>query len=339
MITFDSAKKFIKRYWITFWLIASFVAVAGFIVQARYNDGRNVAKRVVATQKNERQLFSSDLLSKSTPQHFRTVDTGTTTEQFFDINIYNYDIRSPGPVYPTDIAYDLSVLFYNSTGTQELSSAQVEAIIDTDEINLYAYSNNAPSVTPFLTVNKGSTSANNFASRTVTAASGVDKFRVVLPISMKDKDIAIKIVAAPSGYADLPTNISALFSIKTQTFTKIDGWNGAFNDNTSVPLSSYDGFNYSITGSGESEGTLSWRNDLVEPNQLQISGLMKSGSSISTSGTTSSITVVLNSGENSGRYDIQFYVKDSSARTAIDAMTWASFANSTTGAVTFAENP
>lgn len=339
MISFDKTKKIIKKYWITFWLIASGCAVAGLIAQARYNDGRNVVKRVVATQKNERQLFSSDLLSTSTPQHFRTVDTETVTEQFFDINIYNYDVKNPGTVYPTDIIYDLSVRFYNSTGTQELSAAQTEALIGTDEIRLYAYSSNVLSAASFLTVNKDTASGDNHASRTVTAASSTDKFRVVLPISMKDKDISVKITASPSGYSDLPSGIYALFSIKTQTFTKIDGWNGTFNDDMSIPLSSYDGFNYSITGSGKSEGTLSWRNDLVEPNQHQITGLMKPGTSVSESGNMSSITIVLDSEENSGRYDIQFYVKDENARTTIDAMTWPAFASSTTGVAAFAETP
>lgn len=338
MITLDKTKNFIKKYWITFWLVVSFATVAGLIVYARYNDGRNVTKRVVATQKNETQMFSSDLLSKSTPQHFRTVETGTSTDQYFDISIYNYDLKNPGAVYPIDITYDLSVLFYNSTGTQPLNSAQVEAFIDTDEISLYDY-NNTLSATPFLTVDKDSTSENNFVSRTVYTSSGVDKFRLVLPISMKDKDISVKVIAEPSGYSDLRQSISALFSIKTQTFTKIDGWTGDFNDDKGVNLSAYDGYNYSITGSGESEGTLSWRNDLLEPNQLQLSGLMKLGTSISTSGSTSSITIALDSEKSSGRYDIQFYVKDKNARTTIDGMTWDTFANSTTGVVTFVESP
>ena len=341
MRSFDKIKKFMAKYWITFWLVAALVTVIGFVAKARYNDGRNYAKRVVATQKGERQLFSSDFLNGSLPLHYRTVDPDESADQYFDVSVFNYDLKNPGPVYPIDIDYELSVEFFNGTGTTPLSAAQIAGFIGTEQVALYAYSGNSLSGTAFITVAQDTDEEDRTVSRTVLQASGADKFRLVLPISMKDKDISVRLTAAPSGYADLPAGISGLFTIRTQTFTKINGWSGDFNDDKNVALSDYDGFNYSIVGSGTAEGTLSWRNDLLELNSLQIDSLKMPGTSVVTSGTTSSITISLNSADNSGRYDLQFYVKNDdngSGRSVIDAMQWSAFANKTTGAVTFAVN-
>lgn len=326
-------------------MIIALLAAAGMIAYARYNDSTNVVKRVVSTQKGEKSLFSSNLLNISEPQQTKTVSEEVTTPQYFDISIYSFDIKNPGTEYPIDIDYDLVLSFYNSAGTQALNSEQINALIGNDTIQLYEISGSSVSATPFMSINKDSSLEDRTSSRTVTSAIKEDSFRLVLPISMKNKDISIKITASPSGYTDLPNHIGAYFSIKTQTFNRIDGWRGDFNDNRNIPLSEYDGFNYSITGNGKSEGTLSWNNTLLEPNMQQINRIKKENSSVETLGTTSSIVLSLDSTDNGGRYDIQFYVvykevNDTviSGRSAIDSMQWSAFANQATGVVTFTEN-
>lgn len=340
MNSLKKIKKMLKKHWITFWMLFAILAVTGFVAYARYNDNRNVTKRVVATQKGERSLFTSNFLSTSVPQQIRTVAVDESNDQFFDISIYDYDIKNPGAEYPTDITYDLTATFYNSAGTSVLTLAEVEARIGTDSVNLYNFSGESTATTPFLTIDKDKRSDSD--QRTVTQAAKVDSFRLYLPISMKDKDISVKIVAEPAGYADLPESIGAVFSIKAQAFTKITGWHGDFNDDKSKSPSGYDGFNYCITGNGVSEGVLSWDNTLVEPNMQQINQIKKPGATVITVGTKSSITLSLDSADNSGRYDIQFYVANNGSgtgRTAIDLLNWAQLADQVTGAVTFVETP
>lgn len=334
--------KIIKKYWITFWMLIAILAVTGLIVYARYNDNRNVVKRVVSTQKGDRTLFSSNLLSASVSQQIKTVAVNETNSQFFDISIYDYDIRNPGTEYPTDIDYDLTVTFYNSAGTTALTAEEIGTLLGTDSVNLYNFDGNTTTTeaTPFLTVDKDTVAANRTVRRVVTRTTKVDSFRMFLPISMKDKDVSVKVTAAPSGYTDLPESIGAVFSIRAQAFTAINGWHGDFNDDRTIPLSQYDGFNYSITGNGVSEGILSWNNTLVEPNMQQINQIKKSGATVTTTGTTSSIVLSLDSTDNAGHYDIQFYVVSTGSgtgRTTIDSMTWPVFADQATGTVTFVE--
>lgn len=335
MDVIKKALKAVKKYGITFWLLAALLATAGIVVHARYTDNRNYAKRVVATQKGSKSFFTSNYMSPSVPQHFKAVASGESAPQSFDVSIYNYDINNPGISYATDIDYDLTVSFRDGTGTRALSSSEIAAIIGTDRVELYALTGSTPAATPFLTADKDSSAADRTAGRTVTVSSGADSFRMILPISMKDKDICVKLTATPSGYSDLPPEIGSVFAIKTQTFTAMNGWHGAFDDNRSKQLSAYDGFNYNLTGNGVSEGVLSWNNTLVEPNMKQINEIKASGASVSTSGSISSITVSLDPTDNGGRYDLQFFV---TGRSAVDAMSWTAFADSVSGAVTFVES-
>ena len=113
----------------------------------------------------------------------------------------------------------------------------------------------------------------------------------------------------------------------------ISGWHGEFNDDKTIPLAQYDGFNYIIIGSGVSEGDLIWDSTLVEPNMQQVNAIKKDGAIIETSGTIKSIRLSLNSAENGGRYDIQFYIvnhEGGSGRSAIDSQSWSQFADSST---------
>lgn len=340
MYTFRKLFRVIRRNWITFWMLISVIAAMCFVVYARYNENTNVVKRVVSTQKGERSMFTSNLLSTSMPQQIRTVGNSEASPQFFDINIYDYDIKNPGSEYNTDIDYNLTVSFYNGTGTQALTSEQISALIGTDSVSLYGFSGTTVSESPFLTVNKDTVEANRTYQRTVTKTLKVDSFRLYIPISMKDKNICVKVVAAPIGYTDLPDSISAVFAIKQQSFVTISGWHGEFNDDKTIPLTQYDGFNYIIIGSGVSEGDLIWNSTLVEPNMQQVNAIKKEGAAIVTSGDIKSIRLSLNSADNGGRYDIQFYITNNSSgsgRTAIDSQSWSQFADPSTGAVRFVE--
>ncbi|MBQ9415622.1 MAG: hypothetical protein IJU20_02135 [Clostridia bacterium] len=340
MQSIKKAWKFVRKNWITFWMLVSVIIAVCFVAYARYYENTNVTKRVVATQKGEKSMFSSILLSTSMPQQIRTVGADEASAQYFDISIYDYDFKNPGSEYRTDIDYDLTVTFYNGTGTQALTSEQIGALIGTDAVSLYGFSGASIEANPFLTVDKDTAEADRTYHRTVTKAQKVDSFRLYLPISMKDKDISVKVVASPDGYNDLPESIGAVFLIKAQSFVTISGWHGEFNDDKSIPLSQYDGFNYIIIGNGKSEGNLIWDSTLVEPNMQQVNAIKKEGAIITSSGDIKSITLSLDSADNGGRYVIQFYVMNygsGSGRASIDSLNWSQFADSNTGAVRFVE--
>ena len=71
---------------------------------------------------------------------------------------------------------------------------------------------------------------------------------------------------------------------------------------------------------------LTWDDNLLEPNKQEIKTLF----GITLNGTENSIEIDLDSVNNGGRYDIEFYVKNDTARATINEFTWNEFKNKVT---------
>ena len=129
--------------------------------------------------------------------------------------------------------------------------------------------------------------------------------------------------------------MSSRFGAEIQTIVLSTGWTGSFSDDTSISLESYEGFNYSITGSGDSSGTLSWRYDLLEPNMNEIQELfgidITNSSNYVDDPTTNMRTITLSNisaDDNAGRYDFQIYIKDDTAKNTIKTINdWSTFSD------------
>ena len=332
---------FFKKYWITIWLAAAIIALCGGLVYAKYGAEHNVVKRVIATDSGAENRFTSNYLATgSSNQHIRSISSTSTDDIVYDINIYNYSINKPTQWYPTDLEYTLSAQIKTLDGTTTINGTQVDGLIGNDQIILYtvSYDENIQEVTaPLLTLDKDNLIVSN-SSQVITNSSGggtYNSYRLILPNSMVGKNISVVITATPaSKHRDIADIVlSSRFCAEIQTIVLSTGWVGAFNDDTSVSLSTYEGFNYSITGSGNSSGKLSWRYDLLEPNLNEIStlfGVDLSNSSNYTDNTTTKMRTItlssLSSDNNAGRYDFQLYIKDAGAKSAIETLNnWTTF--------------
>ena len=334
-------KRFFKKHWITVWLAVAIITLCGGLVYAKYGAAHNVVKRVIATDSGAENRFTSNYLATgSSNQHIRSVSPTFADSIVYDINVYNYSINKPTQWYPTDLEYTLSAQIKALDGTTNINGTQVDSFIGNDQIILYTVSYDANSqevTTPLLTLDKNNLTAVS-GSQVIENSSGggtYNSYRLVLPNSMVGKNISVVLTATPaSKHRDIADIIlSSRFGAEVQTIVLSTGWVGAFNDDTSVSLSTYEGFNYSITGSGNSSGTLSWRYDLLEPNMKEIYtlfGVDLSDHGSYTDNTTTKMRTItlsgLSSDDNAGRYDFQLYIKDIDAKSEIETLNnWTTF--------------
>ncbi|MCR5499358.1 MAG: hypothetical protein K6F31_03065 [Acetatifactor sp.] len=77
---------------------------------------------------------------------------------------------------------------------------------------------------------------------TVTGKSATKQYRLVMPEQTISKGVYVR----------------------SKTFNLTAGWTGAFNDDESIGIAQYDGFNYAITGGGTATKTLSWDSTILE---------------------------------------------------------------------------
>lgn len=338
-------KKILRKNIITVWLIVSAVAFCGIIAYAKFDDSHNSTKRVVSTGTNDKILFTSNLLTISNSNHPKSVAKGYTADSTYDINIYNYDRTKPTAYYPNTINYTLKTVLvkpgesgtveYDISNQTDLNKIQTALCDNTDEnnpvyktIDIYELTNGTPGNTPVISLgnlivdNTLTTKAEDSLSSEQlvpgSTGSAVKSYRVVIPKEAIDSNIYVKITAEPNGHSDLPTSIGGIFYVQSQNKVEMNGWNGTFVDSRSVAPSGYDAFNFRITGAGTATKVLKWNSEYVQPNKQQILELF--GVTLTASTNQLSHTFPLQAGVYS--YDIQFYVKDSTAREYIDSLTW-----------------
>lgn len=339
----NSKKHFFKKNWITVWLVVALMVLGGEIVYAKYGSSHNVVKRVIATDSGTGNRFTSNYLETGTSnQHIRSVSSTSTDDIIYDINIYNYSVNKPTQWYHVDLGYTLSAQIKNLDGTATLTQAQVENLIGNDQIILYSVTideNSEETVSSLLTLDKDNLTDSDASQIIENSSTGgtYNSYRLILPNSMLGKNISVVLTATPaSKHRDIADVIlSSRFGAEIQTIVLSTGWTGSFSDDTSISLESYEGFNYSITGSGDSSGTLSWRYDLLEPNMNEIQELfgidITNSSNYVDDPTTNMRTITLSNisaDDNAGRYDFQIYIKDDTAKNTIKTINdWSTFSD------------
>lgn len=333
--------KFANKKWITVWLAVAIIACCGGFALAKYGDFHNVVKRVITTDSGAANRFTSNYLSTdSSSQHIRNVSPTYTDDIVYDINIYNYSLNKPTQWYPVDLEFTLDAQIKTLDGTSSLTSEQVEEMIGNGQIILYTVTQNSSHqevTTPLLTLDKDNLTASNNSQVILNSSGGgtYNSYRLILPNSVVGKDISVTLKATPaSKHRDIAdTILGSRFGAEVQTIVLTTGWTGSFNDDTTVSLSRYEGFNYSITGSGNSSGTLSWNSDLLEPNANEIYELfgvdITDSSSYTQEGSMRTITLSsLSSDTNAGRYDFQLYIISATAKRQIEQLNdWTTFSN------------
>ena len=330
-------KTFLKKYWITVLLVLSVALLLGGFALAKYSTEHNAVKRVIATDSGVGKKFTSNyLFTGEGNQQVRNVASTYTDNVNFDLYVYNYSINNPLWCYPTDLDYTMNFVATNKNG-QALTSSEVEAILDNDKISVYSVTvvNDQEVLTLLTEIDKNT--LNDAKNQTIvhsTAGGTYNRYRLVLPNSAIGQNIRLQVLARPANkHRDISDIVlSSSFGAEFQTIILTTGWTGSYSDNTAIALSSYEGFNYSIVGSGNSSGKLYWKNDLLELNKNEIYelfGLDLSDSSVIQYDSGRQMQYIelsnLSSTGNGGRYDFQIYIRNKNAKTAISAMDWATF--------------
>lgn len=339
MSFFKKVKDILKKHWILIWLFAAAFSLGAILVYAKFADSQNVLKRVIMAGSSDKELFSSNFLKNNDPfpKYPKNVRSEVTTDSSFDISVYNFDRTKTAAYYHDTIRYTLTASLYKDNGTVAYTTSEadrelLDEIMGDDSIRVVQVTmvNGVEVETPIITLGKNVPTSAQIMNLPPDEVEGrnTHKFRLKLPASVKDKNVYVKITAEPdSAHSDLPRIIGGFFYLKTNTIVLTSGWEGDFNDNTLVRPAGYDAFNYAITGNGDELKVLSWDKSLLEPNKQEILDLfgidMNNSSSYTDSGNIRSINVSLSSATNGGRYDIQFYVVDSTARSTINGMEWS----------------
>ena len=336
MSIFQKAKKFLKANWIFVWLMCVTLCIGGITAFARYNDQHNVTKRVLATEDSQGIKFSSNYLATGAAnKQVKNVAQDTNAE--FELYIYNYNYSNPTVWYPTHLYYEISLSVIKRSGGV-LTEEEVEDLIGSDNIvlNKVSVQDGVETLTEIAVLTKNNRSENNITELLENKTTGgtTNRYRLVLPASMTGNDICVMITATPQRqYRDLSgVVLSSKFMADLQNVVLSTGWSGSFNDDEDIAVRNYDGFNYCITGNGDSSGVLKWRSDLLEPNPFLIKELFNAdiGNDETIEGETRWKKIelsALSSVNNAGRYDFQFYIVSADAKEAIADMDWDTFKN------------
>lgn len=291
-------KEFLRKHWVSVWLVLSLISLTVFFVAAEYITNHNRAKRVIAVTSSKAQLFSSDrleLLAGDSPDKkwYSVEDKVTENEDGFykvPVHIWNFDPANPKALFEGTLNYTL---------TAELVNGENEPILQ-ENMN-YSVTENGETETRTLTLklqDKDETTGNTSTitlkpsdwsgSDTATETKHYEKthtlsktitiggteysnkehtvtlfFDVALLDEANLNDVRIKLTATPNGHQEL-TTLSAIIGIKEVTHAPPSGWKGHLQETSS--LNTYNGFNYTISGYGEDDLTLYFRSDLLELN-------------------------------------------------------------------------
>jgi len=329
-----------KKHWLTIWIIVAALALCGVITHAKFADDQNVAKRIIAADTGVKRYFTSNYLTGYSYKNYKTITQNSASVEPFEVSIYYYDKNNPTSFYSDSITFKLTAKLYKNNGAAEYSASNdtvaLDAILENDEIEIYKIDVNGNRVNnSSITLNK--TTVSGFITESLTPAQGEksakNTYKVVLPLSVVDQDIYVKLEADPTEHHPDLSSIDAFFYAKSNNIDLSTGWVGDFNDNSAYVPRSYDAFNYTLTGNGTMYKILSWDTNLLEPNRMQIEDLfginltdpaVLANTSIynyNSSTGIASLKINVSSDSSGGRYDIQFYVVDENARKEIDGYT------------------
>ncbi len=285
----------------------------------------NRAKRVIASVEAEGALFSSNFMlytegDNTVHSNPKTLYTGNATQSVVTtVTVCNFAQGNPAKVYDMDIHYVLTAkLVWVENGTKR---AATPAEIGDLSVTL-TYKNGGSVVLDSTTVSHA------FAQSTLSHnASATDSCHIEFSpgFNTQEGNVRLYLIAVPTTARGDITMLDATFDTAVSHERQSVTWEGYFNEagargvtDASLPTA-FDGFRYVITGSGVGTIKLSWKTDLLEPNQLFLDDL---NCSPTVNGEWSYIEFPVDS-DLISRYDTQFYY----AEGVMDAgtlSTWAS---------------
>ena len=279
---------------------------AGTVTYAVFTNSMH-AQRTIAAYDNAGDRFSSNQLAKGfSKENIRTIyvtDALTTPSTL--VTICNYDQGNPASPNTDSVTYSVSArLVKYNVGTDEYdletSPLAGYSVTVSDGVHDVVLDDDPYSDT--------STFGGTLPANTATAHQ--------LTVTFSSNFVTNQ----PNLYLELSVTgggitLSGIFKTGLRAAGANISWNGSFIDSTFSPPYDYDGYNYRIMGSGSGTYTLRWDNTKVA---LSYESLKELGlGSITTVGTTSSITFDVDS-DVANFHDVQFYKVNIQ-----DGTTWA----------------
>ena len=269
-------KSFLKKYWITVWMVLSVLAVITVYVSAEYIQDQNREKRVIANMGDTGKRFSSDRLNAASTITPYEVPFPTSGDDLCPVTfqIFNHSLTDSGKRYQGEIYYTITAKLTNSSG------GEVTIYDDDPATDTPAF--------PSSTFGIRSTSDNTYnfftsESDTKTLNGHFDKseendnhlYYLCFPRDMTTAATAdkvyVEVTATPYSDANHSQRITELdvlharLSVMAQAGSIERGWTGSFQDSLQTDL---DGFTFVFSGSGTSKLVLSYRDDLFEVNKF-----------------------------------------------------------------------
>ena len=303
-------------------LIMGLTVSVGIITLAEFTKSDR-AMRVVATYGKLDSLFSSNYLvySESVDNKRTIYVSSASTNPEAAVFICNYAQGNPAKTYENNIPYRVTakwVIYNIGAGTiTDATSAEV------DDVTVTLTLNNGTAVV--LDNSTRSTTFNSTLSR-LESASDLLNIEFDKKIFDNSNDLRLEVVAEPIGaYYDIYP-LRCLFNAAVRGLDEQLTWEGYFNEagamNTSgTPIpSTYDGFNYVITGTGSGSVTLRWKSDKVSISDVFIVRDMNNITITNEADNWKSVTFSVDS-DTINRYDLQFYKADGTLDT--DFASWS----------------
>lgn len=326
-------RNIMKKNWISIWLIVVVLMLSSVVVYATYTR-ITTAKRVISTDAGAGILFSSNLLNSSTLMTTNAAyyQTEGTSGAKVDLYVYNYATPKKSIYFKEEdtLNYTLTVKLVRSDGT-DLTDADKTKINGSAEVAGLTYK------VGDTTLNSGNDYSTTLANQSIAS----DKARNILYNLLFDEleisdnranapGYMMYIEAKPDTGYDLPT-LKGYVGVRKNEVVDA-GWYGELVESDSS--ASYDGYNYEIKGNGIGVLTISWDKTMLEPNDFifsdssntfvvggsEVAGGTAETVYVTTSGTTSSMKLKLDSSTGKVQQIIQFYKVQDNTEYALSAV-------------------
>ena len=318
--------KLMKSRWVLIWLILVSLALIAVISLAAYKSANNKIKRVIAPAAKSDALFTSNYLALGSnnikPAYFQETQTSPFS---YKVLIRNFNPADPGQIYDGTINYSLRVeLVHRNETPYDPNDPDDAAVLAAMSPENQAISVSLPGQAVFTIDGSTANLSHTFSGLTLTGtgSTGTHEWTVAYTNIDINSDLCIKFTAETTN-SDLD-NIYATIFTATYPVVRTQGWKctlvEAEGDSSSAHIDEYDGFNYTIAGTGTNTLKFSYDSSKItinpacwELDSTVAAPAAYSGTAEGTHGSDWKTIVITADPETTGinRYDFQAYKVDS----------------------------
>lgn len=279
------------------------LAVAAVGTYAAYTNSRN-AQRTVATYDSQGERFSSNALAKGNSRdNVHTVYVSDASiAPSTAITVCNYERGKQTYPNPEEVRYAVLLRLVRYDGASEEKYVPVDAAYMTAN-ELTGYTVTVTKGGSTVTLSASHLSDSTFSGILTARETSSDVYTMTFDTDFApdQPNLYVEMIVAPVN-AGLQT-LRGVFKTDIRAQGTTNAWTGSFSDDTSVPPSGYDGFNYIVMGVGDGTVTVTWDETRVALSYKSLSDILAIDGATSTA---NSVSFPVDSDENS-RYDLQFY--------------------------------